>query len=137
MMFLLYAPFISAGIYILVIIIAAICRGDNSSYKRSEILEGARKIQNKEAARPYFIKEVGTYIAQFPIGHEINYSELNEKFRNYNQDLPDIFELNDFLHTINCEVDFFKDHYFIVPIGTIDFEAKREKLKKKSSSLHN
>lgn len=41
--------------------------------------------------------------------------------------LPDIFELNDYLHTIDCESAYSYDYYMIDPIGTIDFEEKKNK----------
>ena len=93
-----------------------------------KIINDANKVLDKQKLRPDFIKEVGNYLITFPLWSKINYHELEEKFKNYNQDLPNIFELNDYLHTINFEVAFSNFCYILVPVGTIDLETlKKEK----------
>lgn len=86
----------------------------------------AKEAQKKIDARPRFIKEFGLYLSTFDVWTKIPRVELEEKFKSYDQDLPDIFELNDFLHTIDCEAAYAYDYYMIVPVGTINFEEKRK-----------
>ena len=117
---------IIGGIITVVGVIIGIIINSCSKYKDPTIIEGARKVLEKESKRPEFIKEFGTYLSQFPEYKKIYYDELKEKFAEYDQPLPDIFELNDFLHTINYEAAFANNYYMIVPVGTIDFEEKKK-----------
>lgn len=137
MYFVMFAPIISIGLSIIILIFYAIFHDDSKRHLPDyNIINQANKIAEREYQRPSFIKEFGTYISQFPEGEKIYYSDLVEKFKDYNQDLPDIFELNDFLHTINCEAIFVNNYYMVVPFGSTDFESKKEYLKKKNSTVH-
>ncbi|SFI85510.1 hypothetical protein SAMN04487775_10757 [Treponema bryantii] len=116
------------GFVVFFIFLIIILSNSSTTYKDPTIIEEARKVLEKESKRPEFIKEFGTYLSQYPEYKKIYYDELKEKFAEYDQPLPDIFELNEFLHTINFEAVFANNYYMIVPVGTIDFEEKKNYL---------
>lgn len=116
------------GFVVFFIFLIIILSNFSTTYKDPTIIEEARKVLEKEEKRPEFIKEFGTYLSQFPEYKKVYYEDLKDKFSEYDQPLPDIFELNDFLHTIDFEATFANNYYMIVPIGTIDFEEKKKYL---------
>jgi len=91
----------------------------------SIIVTEAQEVLRKQELRKRFIKDFGLYLIQFPQYQKIYYADLKSKFNYVDQPLPDIFELNNFLHELNYEVTFNNNYYMIVPVGTVDFEYKK------------